>query len=115
MYSPELIRQLQSRYLQNEARYDKWGAQGKLLLVQDVLHTDSSIALEPLINAAFPRTFSCQRNMQPLSHELVQEYYAWAKDLLGEYLDPVKTERIAMEETAEKFCALVSDVRDLLL
>jgi hypothetical protein len=115
MYSLELIRRLQSRYLQNEERYDKWGAQGKFLLVQEVLHTGNSIALESLINAAFPRTFSCQRNNQPLSSDLVQDYYAWTKDVLDEFLDPTKVELTAMEETADKFCAQVSDIQNLIL
>jgi hypothetical protein len=114
MYSLELLRQLHSRYIQDEDRYDKWGALGKVLLVQEVLHIDSGIAFEPLINAAFPRTFSCQRNRQPLSSDLVHEYYDWAKDLLDEYLEPVIAESIAVEETAEKFCSPASDIRNMV-
>jgi hypothetical protein len=114
MYSLELIRQLQSHYLQDEERYDKWGAQGKVLLVQEVLHIDSGVALEPLINAAFPRTFSCQRNNQPLSSDPIHEYHTWVKNQLRGYLESTAAEIVALEETAEKFCAPVSDIRDLI-
>jgi hypothetical protein len=114
MYSPDLLRQLQSRYLQNEWRYDKWGALGKVLLVQEVLHLDHEVTLEPLINTAFPRTFSCQRNREPLVPDMVQEYYQWVESMLQPELGFIDASDVAMGETAEKFCVPISGIHELI-
>jgi hypothetical protein len=115
------VRLLQSNYLRDEQRYDKWGVLGKVLLLQETLHRQqikpvSGPALERLINKAFPRTFSCPQNIQPVFHsESMKKYYSDLRhNLVHEGMESAQATVIAREETAEKFCTTLTNVEAIL-
>jgi len=94
-------------------KYDKWGAQGKMLAVLEVFRREGIVMergkLEKFVNLAFPRTFSCQRvpgKQQTLPPpRVLEEYRASMVELFREFKIPVsRVERMALEETAERFC-----------
>lgn len=104
---------MQSAYIRDERKYDKWGAQGKLLVIQEaLLHIGITLPperLEQIANIAFPRTFSCrQRESTPeenIPYEQITAYYTYVKELFEMHdVDETKLESLVLEETAEKFC-----------
>ena len=108
-----MIREIRSLYLRDELKYDRWGAQGKLLATMEVLRKEGVVMerekILRLVNMAFPRTFSCQR--KPSEGEVLPDRRSLEACLEGvralfEY-HRLPTERIrdlALEETAERFC-----------
>ncbi len=58
-----MIERVRSLYLRNEQKYDRWGAQGKVLAAMEVFRLEGIVMgrekLEKYVNLAFPRTFSC--------------------------------------------------------
>jgi len=116
----DIVRKIQSCYLRQEQRFDKWGAQGKLLAAREVLlqeqRTIPRSALAGLVNAAFPRTFSCRhRDSEPLPDQgAIALYFSDVRRALSrEELAETDTECLALEETAERFCLSVEIVRAL--
>ena len=125
--SQELIRKIWSKYLQDERRYDKWGALGKILVVREILEGeglalqadgDRSFDYEKLVNEIFPRTFSCQNAAKntPADAESISAYFRrlrislFSSGLVGRVLHST-----CIEETAEKFCIRVEKVEEIIV
>jgi hypothetical protein len=113
MRSVDLITKIRGSYLRNELRYDKWGAQGKLLVAKEVLAGEgvhlSFPQLRWLVNSAFPRTFACCRpapaDPAPVDCRSVASYFMTMRSMFFAHgMGPRKSEGSAIEETAEKFC-----------
>jgi hypothetical protein len=116
-----LIRLLQSHYLRDERKFDRWGGLGKVLLVQTVLRGKQITPLtghhlEHLINTAFPRTFtSLKTGSKVLDSAVVRVYYTdVCESLEREGVEPGKAEMLAREEAAEKFCTTGIRIRECL-
>jgi hypothetical protein len=108
-----MIERVRSVYLRDEWKYDKWGAQGKILAVQEVLRREGVVMergkLEKYTNMAFPRTFSCQHIPEKPDEipepSLLREARASIVRLFRAHqLSPARAESLALEETAERFC-----------
>ncbi len=108
-----LITKVRSMYLRDEERYDRWGALGKVLATLEAFRREGVEldpgALQTFVNAAFPRTFSCQRVPAAgeglPSREEVRTEYAAVTALLGAYGVPAaKAGRLALEEVGERRC-----------
>ena len=108
-----MIEKVRSHYLRDELKYDRWGAQGKLLVTVEVFRREGVVMdgekLLRFVNLAFPRTFSCQR--KPVEGEALpsrETLHACRNNLLKlfDYYDlPAdRVSRLVMEETAERFC-----------
>jgi hypothetical protein len=118
-----MLTRIRSAYLRNEMKYDRWGAQGKILAVLEILRAEGidaeGLKLEKLVNAAFPRTFSCQcqpgpGDMLPQREEVRREVLAMAV-LLEEWgIDPSKAEFLAVEEIGERRCLDAAFLREYL-
>jgi len=115
--SSELVRKILSRYLQNETRYDRWGAQGKIIVALEVFHEEGLSVrngfLEKLVNSVFPRTFLPvpKTSINPmLIPRLVNYYWEKRSDLHEQSMDP----GIAIEETATRFQLTSDTVREIL-
>lgn len=118
-----MLTRIRSAYLRDEMKYDRWGALGKVLATLEVLRAEGirvdSAKLETLVNAAFPRTFSCQRvpgpgESLPEKADLRAEVAAMAL-LLEEWgIPPPKAEILAVEEIGERHCLDAAFVRDYL-
>ena len=112
MNADDLARRMWGRYLFNEGKYDRFGAQGKLMLLQEVI-ADSGAGLPPgldavqAVNLVFPRTFYCERRrpITPPVEETIRKYFG---RLEGEFAQQDLPEHVVVEicfsETAEKFC-----------
>lgn len=101
-------------YLRDEVRYDKWGALGKILLIEEALKDETFAGMKvdqsryaQLANAIFPRTFSCSTPRIPPSEE-IQEIKSYMHEISylfqREGMASGVAERLAWEETREKFC-----------
>ncbi len=103
-------------YLRNEQKYDKWGAQGKILLMQELAGTIQQ-DFHKTINKIFPRTFYCERN-RPIDKRVARaiiRYYNNQLSNLAEYgLSGKVLRSTALEETAEKFCISVERAGEIL-
>ncbi|HLB00885.1 MAG TPA: hypothetical protein VJO14_05835 [Bacteroidota bacterium] len=108
-----MIDRVRSLYLRDEKKYDKWGAQGKILAAQDVFRREGIVMgrekIEKFVNIAFPRTFSCQKvpgERDPVpSPAVLESHRASISRLFREHgLPPASIEQLALEETAERFC-----------
>jgi len=108
-----MIDRVRSLYLRNEKKYDKWGAQGKLLATLEVFRKEGVVMdaekLQKFVNLAFPRTFSCQRvpggSDSTPSRKLLNAYLESLNLLFADQgVPPAQIERMALEETAERFC-----------
>jgi hypothetical protein len=115
--SSELVRKILSRYLQNEARYDRWGAQGKLIVATEVFREEGlSVGtgiLEKLVNSIFPRTFLPfpKTTIHPVLLPSVVRYYREKSfEFSREAIDP----GIAIEETATRFNITSKTVCEIL-
>jgi len=119
----ELIRKIRSTYLRNEEKYDKWGAQGKTLVAEEVLSREGVKVFQKrmlqLVNIAFPRTFFCLRYPRdkaslPRQNE-VNDYFSEVLETLSmQAMNGNIAEVVALEETAEKFCLPVEVIKDYL-
>ncbi len=122
----DLIRRIWGRYLQDEWKYDKWGALGKILLIEEVCGegtpfrtygTEEFMEYELLANELFPRTFSCERPFRPSPGlgELVRDYFAQMKArLLEGGVERARVHAVAREEAAEHFFLSIADVERLM-
>jgi hypothetical protein len=119
--SSDIIRKIQSTYLRNELRYDKWGAQGKLLVAEEVLAREGMVAthrrVQNLVKIAFPRTFSCQHARTAAEHlpdrKEVILYFKEIRTMFNlQGMNAHLVELLALEETAERFCITVDVVSE---
>lgn len=118
-----LISKIRGEYLRNEFRYDKWGAQGKILVAQKVLTVEGIILSFPslrwLVNLAFPRTFACCKpahaDSTPVRYLSLTRYFTSMRSMFFAHgMGPRPSDSMALEETAEKFCMPPGQVRILL-
>jgi len=122
----DLVRKMWGRYLQDERKYDKWGAQGKLLVMQEILAEEGGnvqAKLEPgaeyqkMTNEVFPRTFYCARQ-RPIGLSLTRailEYLGRLERELGNWgLSEQAVESTSLEETAERFCIPVERLKNIV-
>ena len=115
--SSELVRKILSRYLQNETRYDRWGAQGKLIVALEVFREEgiavASGAMERIVNSVFPRTFlpAGKTTINPFLLPSVVTYYREKRSEFNRHaIDP----RSAIEETATRFNITPTTVHEIL-
>ena len=114
-----MIQKLQGRYLRDEWRYDKYGAQGKILLLQEILQEQNlasqGLSLEQIINTAFPRTFSCKKQHGDIEMGSIRHAYIDTRDsFLLQEMDLTTANRVAIEEVAERFCTALDRIEDSL-
>ncbi|HUN65056.1 MAG TPA: hypothetical protein VMW43_03075 [Bacteroidota bacterium] len=109
----ELISSLRNEYLWHRDRYDRWGEQGKILLVQRLLDSRglkfSFSQIRWLVNDAFPRTFACTVPEPPephadLSRRVAARFASLTTLFFAHGMSPRRSEHAALEETAELFC-----------
>lgn len=100
------------KYIRDEWKYDKFGAQGKFMLLGEIL-LENGITLQPamqhqkLINRVFPRTFYCLHERAitgPLAGTVMKYYRLLEREFGEQALSASVVERICLSETAEKFC-----------
>ena len=118
-----LITKVRSGYLRDEDRYDRWGALGKVLATLEVFRREGvemdPKKLEAYVNAAFPRTFSCQRTpgagvILP-SREEVRAEHASMVELLSSWGVPeAKVGSLALDEIGERRCLDPRFLRDYM-
>lgn len=75
-------RKMLGKYLLNERKYDKYGTQGKLILLQEILSEEGfqlqeGMNYQELINEIFPRTFYCEnrRNVNSFLAKTILKYF----------------------------------------
>jgi hypothetical protein len=110
-----------SKYIVNEWKYDKYGAQGKLFLLQEVLSEQGSslqtgLDYQKAINQIFPRTFYCERSTKAdprLANTILKYFRKLELEFKEQELNEDIIESICIEETAEKFCIPVDTVREI--
>jgi len=124
--SKDLIRKVWSKYLRDEQRFDKWGAMGKVLVLQEVLEEEglvpqagieAPVDYEILVNEVFPRTFSCEKakHASRASAKSISKHFRklrsslFSSGLVGSVLHAT-----CLEETAEKFCVRVEMVKEIV-
>ena len=123
---PGIARSARRRYFREETRYESWGAQGKLLAVQEALAdadvsprdlTPWHIDMERIVDYIFPRTFLLH-NRALLSVSLTRSVRMHSARLnrdLSDYLvDASKRYRIVCEEAAARFFIPVDQVEEIL-
>jgi len=123
---PSIARSALRRYFREEARYESWGAQGKLLAVQEALAdadvsprdlTPWHIDIERIVDYIFPRTFLLyNRALVPVSlSRSVRMYSAKLNRNLSDYLpDAAKRHRVVCEEAAARFSLPVEQIEEIL-
>ena len=122
----DLVRKMWGRYLQNEWKYDKWGAQGKLLVMQEILaeegirieaKPESGVGYQKTTNEVFPRTFYCARQ-RPIGFSLARAILKHLKRLereLGKWgLTEAVIQSTSLEETAERFCIPIERLKNIV-
>jgi hypothetical protein len=110
------------KYLHNEWKYYKFGAQGKLILLQEVLSEEGivpqpGLEYQKTINQIFPRTFYCEQQRK-ITAPVVNTILKYFGMLELEFTEQGLPERIIREicysETAEKFCIPVNTVKEIV-
>lgn len=87
---PDLVQKIWGRYLHNERKYDAWGAQGKLLVLREILSEEGfdiqqlasiGVKFQKLVNLVFPRTFFSRHKAERLTDisQNVVDYYTEVK------------------------------------
>jgi hypothetical protein len=117
----ELARRMWGRYLRNEWRYDKFGAQGKLILLQEAL-TEAGIDPGPgfdhrrVVNTVFPRTFACERD-RAIDAATSAAIVRYADRLQAEFaacdLPSHLARSLSLSEAGEKFCLPAAALAEL--
>lgn len=119
----ELARRMWSKYLANDWKYDKFGAQGKVMLFQEVI-SEAGMTLQigkdfqQMINEIFPRTFYCLHPRvihTPLAKTILKYFRTLEHEFSQQGLPDNVTQHICETETSEKFCLKQSTVTELLL
>ncbi len=120
---PELIRRLQGEYLRDQQRYDRWGALGMVLLVEDFRRRNEPTALpkglgvESLINHAFPGTFQ-QHEASPRNvnrDSVLACYSELMLNFMAEGMDAMAASGHAAAETASRFSVSAELVNSYLI
>ncbi len=114
--SNDLVRKIWGRYLQNEWKYDKYGALGKVLVIQEILkeegierkiQADLGFDYQQIANETFPRTFFCylKRDINASqARAILRHFHELEKRLFESGLTGNLLYSTCIEETAEKFC-----------
>jgi hypothetical protein len=119
-----MLTRIRSAYLRDEVKYDRWGALGKVLATVEVLRDagvgTEGVKLDKIVNAAFPRTFSCQRvpgpdEPLPEREELRRDVASMARLLCEWGIAPAKAESLATEEIGERRCLDSGFLREYLI
>lgn len=108
----KLITKVRSLYLRYERKYDRWGAQGKILAAMEVFR-DEGVEMDEeqllaFVNEAFPRTFVRGRQRAEAGglppRALLRSTREDIRELLARHgLRDDRLDRTALEETAERF------------
>jgi hypothetical protein len=111
----DLVQKIWGRYLHNERKYDRWGAQGKLLVLSEILSEEGfdiqqlfsiSIQFQKLVNLVFPRTFFSRHKAERLidiAQDVIDYYKEVKLQLSLQGMEGTVLESVAVEETASKF------------
>lgn len=123
---PELIKKIQGRYLRGAEKYDRWGAQGKLLVILEVLSEEgfdtramqkSGVEFPKLVNFVFPRSFApkqCLSISKPIA-DLVSHYFIDVEgQLSSSHVVDMNIEWAALEETSSRFGIPIEQVRHIV-
>jgi hypothetical protein len=122
----DLVQKIFSRYLHNERKYDAWGAQGKVLVLREILAEEGfdipqlvsiGVQFQKLVNLVFPRTFFSHHKKEnfPNINQDVVEYYREVKfQLTLQGIEEFKLEHITIEETSSKFGIDAEQLKDIL-
>jgi len=111
---------MQGRYLRFPRHYDKWGVLGKVLLVQELVQEGELPSLtfdqmRILINTAFPRELACTRQEKEIPRAALMGYYSSVRDaLILQEMKGEKAERVALQETAERYCLDPRETAEIL-
>ena len=117
----ELARKMWSRYLHDEWKYDKFGAQGKFILLQEIF-SEEGLSPQPgtnyqkIINRVFPRTFYCEHLREisaPLANTVLRYVRRLDEQFTNQGLPRHVVEHICLSETAEKFCLQAASVQEI--
>lgn len=124
--SDEVIRKIWGKYLHDERRFDKWGGQGKILAIVEVMREEgidtesnslAGIDYQEIANGLFPRTFYCEqpRSINRSNEKAIARYFENLEETLSESgLTGIALDSTCAEETAEKFCISTEDVRAII-
>ncbi len=119
----DLVQKIWGRYLHNERKYDAWGAQGKLLVLSEILSEEGfdiqqlfsiGVKFQKLVNLVFPRTFFLRHKAERLTGiaQDVIDYYREVKLQLSlQGMEDTVLESVAVEETASRFDMSEEEVR----
>jgi hypothetical protein len=122
----DLVQKIFSRYLHNDRKYDAWGAQGKLLVLREILAEEGfdiqqlvriGVQFQKLVNLVFPRTFFSHHKTENLPDitQDVNEYYREVKFQLSlQGMEELLLESIAIEETSSKYGIDTGQVKEIL-
>jgi len=122
---PDIARSALRRYYRNEVKYDSWGAQGKILAVQEALEdadvsprdlTPWHIHMERIVNEIFPRTFLFQwASVSPMLTLAVRMHSANLSRELSDFVaDARKRYGVICEEAAARFSLPADQVDEIL-
>jgi len=123
---PNIVRKIWGRYLHDEQKYDAWGAQGKLLVIEEVLMEEglareelsgAYTELERFLNMVFPRTFSSTRRVVRTMRlaKAIRKYYRYVRSLISKQnVDEQRLQCVSVEETAGKFNMPTEQVREII-
>jgi len=121
-----LVQKIFSRYLHNEGKYDAWGAQGRILVLCEILAEEGfdikqlvkiGVQFQKLVNIVFPRTFFLHHKIEKLPNitQDVINYYREVKFQLSlQGIEESVLESVAREETASKFGIDIKRLKDML-
>jgi hypothetical protein len=117
----DLARRMYGKYLRNEWKYDKFGAQGKLILLLEVLYEDgidlaAGNDCQKLINEVFPRTFYCEQKREidpPLKNTILKYFKKLEREFTEQGLPENVVQYICVFETAEKFCLPDATIKEI--
>lgn len=117
----KLAKRMWGKYLHNEWKYDKFGAQGKLVLLQEILlekgfNLQPGIDYQKMINEIFPRTFYCLNPREvnpPLANTILKYFRKLEREFTEQGLPEAVVRYICVLEAAEKFCLQVNTVKKI--
>ncbi|HYQ85603.1 MAG TPA: hypothetical protein VES59_00025 [Bacteroidota bacterium] len=123
---PGIARGARRRYFREETRYESWGAQGKLLALQEALVdagvsprdlTPWHIDMERIVDYIFPRTFLLYKRALvsgSLSRSVRMHSAKLSRDLSDYLVDAAKRYRVVCEEASAKFSLPVDQIEEIL-
>ena len=123
---PDLVQKIWGRYLHNERKYDTWGAQGKLLVLREILSEEGfdikqlasiGVKFQKLVNLVFPRTFFSNHKREhfpEISKDITEYYNEVLFHLSLQGMEESKLESVALEETSSKFAMDIEQVKEII-